>query len=274
MQLYEQYRPRKLDEVAGHEAVTSALKAMLARPGFDERGFWFQGPSGSGKSTLARIVASTLCSSDFDIEDVDGANCTIDRVRDLEHCWSLCSHGESGWRAVIVDEAHAMSKPAVQLWLTLLEKAPKRRLAVFTSTEVLTDIFGNFTSPFERRVHVFTLQADDQTRQAMAWRLSEIAAAEHISGWESVPDCRRLVERCNGNMGMAIQKMQTERPHSAAERPSVAEVPLPATRTAAIAAFAPPRQTIQTVAPTQAEGFAAILAAARAALDRAEGRTA
>src|SRR2546423_1556303 len=110
MQLYEKHRPRTLNDVAGHQDVVASLKAVTSRPDWDRDVFWIQGDSGLGKTTLAQILANRVCSDSFDVEEIDGVNCTVDAVRELQDRFSLCSRGDSGWRAAIINEAHAMTE--------------------------------------------------------------------------------------------------------------------------------------------------------------------
>ena len=54
--------------------------------------------------------------------ELDGDKCNVETVRDLEQTLMLVA--PDSWRVVIVNEAHAMSRQAVQAWLTLLERLP------------------------------------------------------------------------------------------------------------------------------------------------------
>jgi len=147
MQLYEQYRPETFTDFIGQPKVIKQVQTLLKRPGFDRDAFWIQGPSGTGKTSLALIIAKQLVTDDFDITELDGDKCNAAAVRDLERSLPLCSMF-GGWKVVIVNESHGMTRQAVQAWLTLLERLPAKRLIIFTTTEPLSeDLFGNFSGP-------------------------------------------------------------------------------------------------------------------------------
>ena len=205
MQLYEKYRPKTLENFIGQPKITQALKRIMSRPDWDRDAFWIQGPSGTGKTSLAWIVALQVA-NDFDITELDGDKCTVQAVRELEQNFTLSSMF-GGWKAVIVNEAHAMSNRAVQAWLTLLERLPKYRLVIFTTTETLQeDLFGNFSSPFSRRCKVFTF-TNQGLAQGFATKAQEIAQIEGMDG-KPPQAYLRLIQDCHNNMGAALQRIE------------------------------------------------------------------
>ena len=173
MQLYEKYRPQILSDFIGQEKIKRQVEKITNRPNWDRDVFWIQGPSGTGKTSLAWIVAQQVA-NDFDIAELDGDKCSVQAVRDIE---KNILHGSlyGSWRAWIINEAHAMTRQAVQAWLTLLEKIPAQRLFVFTTTEPIhEDLFGNFSHPFASRCKVFTF-TNQGLAQDMAKKAKEIA---------------------------------------------------------------------------------------------------
>ena len=205
MQLYEKYRPKTLDNFIGQPKITQALKRIMSRPDWDRDAFWIQGPSGTGKTSLGWIISGQVA-NDFDITELDGDKCTVQAVRELEQNFTLSSMF-GGWKAVIINEAHAMSNRAVQAWLTLLERLPANRLVIFTTTEPLQDdLFGNFSSPFARRCKVFTF-TNQGLAQDMAQRAKEIAGIENLDG-QPLQRYVRLMQDCHNNMGAALQRIE------------------------------------------------------------------
>ena len=203
MQLYEKYRPQSLSEFIGQDKVKTQLARLTGRAGWDRDVIWIQGPSGTGKTTLAWILAHRVA-TDLFIVELDGDKCNIQAVRELEATLCLCA--PDSWRVVIVNEAHGMSRQAVQAWLTLLERLPRHTLIVFTTTETLQeDLFGNFSGPFGSRCKVFTF-TNQGLAQLFAQRAREIAKAEGLDG---APEQKylRLVQDCKNNMRQVLQRV-------------------------------------------------------------------
>ena len=205
MQLFEKYRPKSLQEFSGQAKITSALERITKRPGWDRDALWLQGPSGTGKTSLAWIIAKQVA-NDFDIAELDGDKCSVQAVREIDSNISLCSMF-GGWKVWIVNEAHAMSRQAVQAWLTLLERLPAKRLIIFTTTEPLQeDLFGSFSSPFARRCKVFSF-TNQGLAQSFAARAKEIAGAEQLDG-KPLQSYLRLVQDCHNNLGAVLQRVE------------------------------------------------------------------
>ena len=57
--LYEQYRPRTLDEVVGQPKAVAVVRRLIDN-GAGGRAVWISGPSGSGKTTLAKGIVNGL----------------------------------------------------------------------------------------------------------------------------------------------------------------------------------------------------------------------
>ena len=203
MQLYEKYRPSHLKDFIGQDKIKKQIDRLMARDDWDRDALFLSGPSGTGKTTLALIMAQSVCKELF-INELDGDKCNIQAVHDLEMSLNLIA--PDSWRAVIVNEAHAMSRRAVQAWLTLLERLPKHTLIIFTTTEPLqADLFGNFSGPFGSRCKVFTF-TNQGLAQSMAQRAQEIAQIEDLDG-QPLQRYVRLVQDCHNNMREVLQRI-------------------------------------------------------------------
>lgn len=116
--LQTKYRPSRWDEVIGQDKVVDALEAAVSRG--KERVFLFTGPSGCGKTTLAFLCAKYLKCEE--IRDTDAATDTgVDDMRAIT-AELLYRPLAGGNKAIIIDEAHMLSKNA---WTSLLKSLEK-----------------------------------------------------------------------------------------------------------------------------------------------------
>lgn len=131
--LITKYRPNTLDEVIGQDAVVRALKAVAKKQ--DTQVFLFIGPSGCGKTTLSRIMANLYGVAPNSIMELDAASRTgIDDMRQLQEVLQYRPFGDSGKRALILDECHALSKQAFDSLLKSLEDPPEHVVWFFCTT--------------------------------------------------------------------------------------------------------------------------------------------
>ena len=127
-------------------------------------------------------------------------------MREQIYNFSLSTWGESGWKALIVNESQAMLPRTVQALLPWLEALPKKRLVIFTSTEPLeADMFGNFTGPLASRCKVHTLEPD---LEAFAAHVAQVATNENLNG-QPIEAYRALVASCACNMRAALQRVES-----------------------------------------------------------------
>ncbi len=160
--LYRKYRPRKLTDLLGQEAVSEILQGAAKRNRF-AHAYLFYGPRGTGKTTTARLIAKLLncekrkadakfresgepCNScrvcqeidnnnSLDVIEIDAAsNRGIDEIRNLKENLRNAPAG-SEFKVYIVDEAHMLTGPAFNALLKTLEEPPAHVVFVLATTE-------------------------------------------------------------------------------------------------------------------------------------------
>ena len=147
-------RPQTFSEVVGQEHVTRTLVNAISS-GRLAHAFVFSGMRGVGKTTTARILAKALncergptpepCSTckscvdiaegrSIDVLEVDAASQTgIDATRELLE--TVKYQPASGrYRVYIIDEAHGLSKQAVDAFLKTLEEPPPHAKFILATT--------------------------------------------------------------------------------------------------------------------------------------------
>lgn len=153
MVLYRKYRPQKLADLVGQEAITQSLLAQLSS-GKISHGYLFYGPRGTGKTSAARILAkavncqkkpepcnkcqsctSIINGSHLDLIELDAAsNRGIEEIRDLREKIKL-SPVSGRFKVYIIDEAHMLTPEAFNALLKTLEEPPAHAIFILCTTE-------------------------------------------------------------------------------------------------------------------------------------------
>ena len=160
--LYRKYRPQTFEDVVGQEHVTTTLRNAI-REGRVASGYLFTGTRGTAKTTCARILAKALncigrdgtltsptpepcgvcgpcrsiASSSFvDVLEMDAASHgKVDDVRDLVASIKFPPM-DGRYKVYIIDEAHQLSRDAMDAFLKTLEEPPDRVVFVLATTEL------------------------------------------------------------------------------------------------------------------------------------------
>ena len=133
--LITKYRPQVFADVIGQDPTVRSLQGICKRK--DAQVFLFSGPAGTGKTTLARIVAKAFGVEDTQsaMVEIDAATFTgVDSMRNVQEILRYRPFGGSGKRAIILDEAHSLSKQAFDSLLKTLEEPPEHVVWFFCTT--------------------------------------------------------------------------------------------------------------------------------------------
>ncbi|MFN9661030.1 MAG: DNA polymerase III subunit gamma/tau, partial [Cyanobacteriota bacterium] len=211
--LHHKYRPQRLAELVGQEAIASTLGNALRR-GRIAPAYLFSGPRGTGKTSSARILARSLnclasegptpepcghcelCTSiaagnALDVIEIDAASNTgVDNIRELIER-ARFAPVQARWKVYVVDECHMLSTAAFNALLKTLEEPPPRVVFVLATTDpqrVLPTILSRCQRFDFRRIPLEALE------QHLAW----IAGREEIA---ITPEALRLVaQRAQGGL--------------------------------------------------------------------------
>jgi replication-associated recombination protein RarA len=200
MQLFEQYRPNEWAQVVGQQKVVELITRLRTNRGLGGRAYWLAGQSGTGKSTIARLLAAEVAEP-WSVEELDSQWLTAARLADVERQISGRPLGGKGW-AMIVNEAHGLSAPAVRALLVALERVPAHAVWIFTTTiegqEALFDGCDD-SSPLLSRCVELPLARRDLAK-AFAERAQLIAQTEGLAGDKSADWFVKLAQKRRNNL--------------------------------------------------------------------------
>jgi len=193
--LARKYRPTKLADLVGQEALATALKGAF-ETGRLGQAYILTGVRGVGKTTTARIIARSVncengptldpcgtcpscreiaSDSSLDVIEVDAASRNgIDAIRDMIETISYAPMIPGAKKIYILDEAHMLSQAAWNGLLKTLEEPPAHVIFIFATTEP-----RKIPATVQSRCQKFALSRIDAG--TIAAHLERIAEAENVS---------------------------------------------------------------------------------------------
>ena len=211
--LHIKYRPKRWKDVLGQDPTVKSLRDALGsrtRP----HSFLFTGPSGTGKTTLARLVASELGINASNLIEVDAAsNNGVDVMREIMAPLRYQGFGDSPNKAVILDEAHMLSKNAWNSLLKTVEEPPAHVYFFFCTTEA-----NKVPDAIVTRCHSYNLRPlkyDD-----IMDLLEYVREAEDLPTTNKV--LQMIAQACNGSPRLAL--VMLSQAHSAETEEEVARL--------------------------------------------------
>ncbi len=209
--LYRKYRPQTFADVVGQEHVTTTLRHAIEE-GRVASGYLFCGTRGTAKTTCARILAKALncigpdgkrdkpnpepcgvcgpcvsiaASAFVDVLEMDAASHgKVDDVRDLVASIKFPPM-EGRFKVYIIDEAHQLSRDAMDAFLKTLEEPPDNVVFILATTEQ-----DKLPITIASRCQVFEFKRGSVAQ--IAARLGEVLKAE---GVKAQPSAVTLIAR-------------------------------------------------------------------------------
>lgn len=132
--LYQNYRPKSIEEMLGNEKTLAAFAKHFSVKTHSHV-HCLSGARGVGKTTLARIAANMLGATDLGITEV---NCGTERgIASMKDVIDLAPYRPPSGKArvIILDEAHSLLAPAKKALLKPTEDVPPFTYYFFCTTD-------------------------------------------------------------------------------------------------------------------------------------------
>jgi DNA polymerase III subunit gamma/tau len=211
------YRPRKLDQVIGHEKIVDRLKGIISSKKYPNA-ILFTGPTSAGKTTLARCFAAEVNETDNIDNHPDylelnaGASGKIDDIRGVIDVAKLMPQ-RGKRRFLTIDEAHNLTGAAAQALLKPLENPPERTIFILCSME--PEKFSTGTGrAIANRCSQFVLQP--HSKENIVRHLKRIVKKEEMS-YADEKVLAKISDNSNGEMRTAASLLEALQQYAASE---------------------------------------------------------
>ncbi|MGA3169255.1 MAG: replication factor C small subunit [Terriglobia bacterium] len=198
----ERYRPQKLDDIIGQDAIIKRLKASVERGSIQH--LLFSGPPGVGKSTASIALAKELFGNDWksnfkelNASDERGLDVIRNQVKEFAGAQSL---GKAGFKIILLDEADSLTKDAMNALRRIMERYSKVCKFILSC-----NYQSKIISPIQSRCAVYKFNR--VSNSAMKKRLLEICRLESVAIDDDALEAICYV--AEGDMRKAINSLET-----------------------------------------------------------------
>ncbi len=197
----EKYRPKTLDEVVGHEFITSRLKAFVKEKNIPN--LLFAGPAGVGKTTSALALAQELYGEEWqnnflemNASDERGIDIVRGKIKDFARVKPL----NAPFKLIFLDESDALTTEAQQ--------ALRRTMEKYTNTTRFI-LSCNYSSkiipPIQSRCAIFRFKSISE--EDISHQLKKISETEELELEKSGLDA--ILDVSEGDMRNAVNILQS-----------------------------------------------------------------
>lgn len=198
----EKYRPMKIDDIKGQDAIRERLKAYVR--GKSIPNLLFAGPAGTGKTTGAIALANELFPGgwrqnflELNASDERGINVVREKIKDFAKTSSF--GGEVKFKIIFLDESDALTSPAQHALRRTMEKYTEGCRFILSC-----NYSSKIIDPIQSRCALFRFPRIKN--EAVKEHLQTIAEKEEVMIEEEGLDV--LLEYAAGDMRRAITMLQ------------------------------------------------------------------
>lgn len=225
--------PRTLDEVYGQGLIKNYYKERFAKNTFDKNTL-FIGQFGSGKTVMAKILAMAIATPDKDKDEngnpnldsltcrsiisesfdrdviyVDAEQMSASDIRDIVSNFMVTPAMRDANKVLICDEAQALSKEALEAFLTATQSPKQGFYFIFTA---MSKLQGAKSGALESRCKKFKM-AEPSPKEAYLF-LADKCKKYNLIKDENIPKeffgegLQFIAENCQSSYRLAIQMLQ------------------------------------------------------------------
>jgi replication factor C small subunit len=196
----EKYRPRKLEDIVGQDAIVDRLKAYVTEKSLPN--LLFAGPAGCGKTTAALCLARELFGEhignllELNASDERGIDVVRGKIKDFARTRPI----GGDFKIIFLDEADALTPDA--------QNAMRRTMETYTQTcrfILSCNYSSKIIEPLQSRCSIFRFKKVG--KDAIKKRLEGILSAENVQHTEAGLDAILYVSE--GDIRHAINLLQS-----------------------------------------------------------------